>query len=171
MAGAALIRGRAGMVNALGAEAARFWARWGFAASRDHPLVLFRSGFVEEDVPPVGRPGEVTMAPLRSPGRPLFEWPVTSLTFRWDNPARQAYFDTVIAPAIEGRSRFFVLSPTFSAEPATYVDQFMRWVEDTWPGRFTVDALGYGSVALIVDVFALARANRERWSQPEAILN
>ena len=43
MAGAALIRGRAGMVNALGAEAARFWARWGFAASRDHPLVLFRS--------------------------------------------------------------------------------------------------------------------------------
>jgi len=26
-------------------------------------------------------------------------------------------------------------------------------------------------VALIVDVFALARANREKWSQPEAILN
>lgn len=31
--------------------------------------------------------------------------------------------------------------------------------------------LGDGSVALIVDVFALARANREKWAQAEAFLN
>jgi len=113
------------------------------------PLVLFRSGFVEEDVPPIGSPGAVTLAPLRSPGREPFAWPVTSLTFRWDNPARPAYFEAVIAPAIEGRSRFFVLSPTFSPEPMTYVDQLMRWVEETWPGRFSVNPRGFGSVALI----------------------
>ncbi|WP_315134902.1 chemotaxis protein CheA [Achromobacter marplatensis] len=39
------------------------------------------------------------------------------------------------------------------------------------PGISAATILGDGSVALIVDVFALARANRERWSQPEAILN
>ena len=43
VAGAASIGGRAVVVNALDEEAARFWARWGFSASRDDPLVLFRS--------------------------------------------------------------------------------------------------------------------------------
>jgi hypothetical protein len=31
------------VVNALDEDAARFWARWEFLASRDNPLVLFRS--------------------------------------------------------------------------------------------------------------------------------
>jgi len=40
---ASLIGGRALMVNAIDDEAARFWARRGFIASRDDPLILFRS--------------------------------------------------------------------------------------------------------------------------------
>ncbi len=40
---AALIGGRALMVNAVDAEAAEFWRRRGFVPSRDDPLVLFRS--------------------------------------------------------------------------------------------------------------------------------
>ncbi|AZY52413.1 chemotaxis protein CheA [Bordetella avium] len=39
------------------------------------------------------------------------------------------------------------------------------------PGISAATILGDGSVALIVDVFALTRSNRERWAQPEAILN
>ncbi|OWT79943.1 MULTISPECIES: chemotaxis protein CheA [unclassified Achromobacter] len=39
------------------------------------------------------------------------------------------------------------------------------------PGISAATILGDGSVALIIDVFALARANREKWSQPEAMLN
>ena len=39
------------------------------------------------------------------------------------------------------------------------------------PGVSAATILGDGSVALIVDVFALARANREKWAQPEVILN
>ncbi|MBV7482845.1 chemotaxis protein CheA [Bordetella sp. BOR01] len=39
------------------------------------------------------------------------------------------------------------------------------------PGVSAATILGDGSVALIVDVFALARANREKWAQPEATLN
>ena len=38
-----LIGGRALMVNAIDPEAAAFWRRRGFIASRDDPLVLFRS--------------------------------------------------------------------------------------------------------------------------------
>jgi GNAT superfamily N-acetyltransferase len=43
IAGARLIGGRAVVVNALDDEAQRFWARRGFVASKDDPLVLFRS--------------------------------------------------------------------------------------------------------------------------------
>lgn len=43
IAGAELIGGRAVVVRALDDEAGRFWARHGFLASRDDPLVLFRS--------------------------------------------------------------------------------------------------------------------------------
>jgi two-component system chemotaxis sensor kinase CheA len=39
------------------------------------------------------------------------------------------------------------------------------------PGISAATILGDGSVALIIDVFAMARANREKWAQPEAILN
>lgn len=40
---AALIGGRALMVNAVDKEAAEFWQRRGFAPSKDDPLILFRS--------------------------------------------------------------------------------------------------------------------------------
>ena len=40
---AALVGGRALMVNAVDAQAAEFWQRRGFLASRDDPLILFRS--------------------------------------------------------------------------------------------------------------------------------
>ncbi len=40
---AALVGGRALMVNAVDDEAARFWQRRGFMPTKDDPLVLFRS--------------------------------------------------------------------------------------------------------------------------------
>jgi GNAT superfamily N-acetyltransferase len=43
VAAARLVGGRALMVNAIDAEAAAFWLRRGFLASRDEPLVLFQS--------------------------------------------------------------------------------------------------------------------------------
>jgi len=39
------------------------------------------------------------------------------------------------------------------------------------PGISAATIMGDGSVALIVDVFALSRANREKWAQPDAVLN
>lgn len=43
VAAAALVGGRALLVNAVDAEAAAFWQRRGFIPSKDDPLVLFRS--------------------------------------------------------------------------------------------------------------------------------
>ena len=43
VAGAHLIGGRALVVNAINARAAQFWLQHGFVASKDDPLVLFRS--------------------------------------------------------------------------------------------------------------------------------
>lgn len=43
VAGASLIGGRALVVHAIDDEAAAFWTRRGFIASKDDPLVLFRS--------------------------------------------------------------------------------------------------------------------------------
>jgi GNAT superfamily N-acetyltransferase len=43
VAGAQLIGGRAIVVNALDLDAAEFWKRRGFMASKDDPLTLFRS--------------------------------------------------------------------------------------------------------------------------------
>ncbi|MEW4460018.1 GNAT family N-acetyltransferase [Roseibium algicola] len=40
---AALVGGRALVVNAIDSEAAQFWQRRGFVSSRDDPFVLFRS--------------------------------------------------------------------------------------------------------------------------------
>jgi GNAT superfamily N-acetyltransferase len=40
---AALVGGRALMVNAVDMQAAEFWQRRGFVASKDDPLILFRS--------------------------------------------------------------------------------------------------------------------------------
>jgi hypothetical protein len=40
---ASLIGGRALIVNAVDVEAAAFWVRRGFIASKDDPLILFRS--------------------------------------------------------------------------------------------------------------------------------
>lgn len=43
VAAASLIGGRALIVNAVDSEAASFWKRRGFIASKDDPLILFRS--------------------------------------------------------------------------------------------------------------------------------
>ena len=43
VAAAQLVGGRAMIVNAVDIEAAEFWTRRGFIASKDDPLILFRS--------------------------------------------------------------------------------------------------------------------------------
>jgi hypothetical protein len=113
------------------------------------PLVLFRSGFVEEDVPPLGSPSAATLAPLRSPGHDAFDWPATSLTFRWSNPWREEYFERTLFPEVQRSSRFFVLSARSATGPDIYADEFVQWVEEKWPARFQAARTRFGGVEIV----------------------
>jgi len=111
--------------------------------------VLYRSGFVEEDVVPLGVPSAATLAPLRSPGRLPFTRDVTPLTFRWSHALREAYFAERLLPALGPSHRFFVLCARFGPEPTAYPDQFVSWVEAQWPAQFRAERINFGGVELI----------------------
>jgi hypothetical protein len=107
------------------------------------PLVLYRSGFVEEDVMPLGHPPPVDSAPLRSPGRPAFPIDVVPLNFRWTHPHRDAYFEQRIAPRVQPKSRFYAIGN------GSYMDACVEWVESHWPGRYRLRRADYGDVQLL----------------------
>jgi hypothetical protein len=117
-------------------------------SSDPDPVVFFRSGFVEEDAAPLGPPPAATRAPLRSPGRQAFAAPVTSLTFRWGHPAREAYFEQTVRPLVTGTSRFFLLSARGAPGGVNYPDRFVRWVETKWPASFEPACTSFGLVEL-----------------------
>lgn len=117
-------------------------------SSDPDPVVFFRSGFVEEDAAPLGSPPAATRAPLRSPGRQAFAAPVTSLTFRWGHPAREAYFEQTVRPLVTGTSHFFLLSARGAPGGVNYPDQFVRWVETKWPASFAPACTSFGVVEL-----------------------
>jgi hypothetical protein len=112
-------------------------------------LVLFRSGFVEEDVVPLGSPPPAVFAPLRSPGRPVFPTGVVPLNFRWAHPQRDEYFAEAIAPKVDGTSAFFVIGAQSDATVGNYMNKVVEWVESRWPARYRVRRTDYGGVELI----------------------
>jgi len=112
--------------------------------SEPEPLVFFRSGFVEEDIVPLGNPPPVSRAPLRSPGAKPFAAAVIPLSFRWGHPLRERYFQERIVPAISSASHFFVLGPKDD-----YMEGVDEWVASKWPHRFAVARADYGLVELL----------------------
>ena len=111
--------------------------------------VLYRSGFVEEDGLPLGSPPETTLAPLRSPGHERVRWKVRSLSFRWNNPARERYFEDDLGPALDQSRVFYFLGGASGFEPELYSDRFVAWVQRRWPNRFTVARTRFGWVELL----------------------
>ena len=107
------------------------------------PLVLYRSGFVEEDAMPLGHPPPADFAPLRSPGRPAFPVEVVPLNFRWAHPHRSAYFEQRLTPRVDSKSRFYAIGT------GSYMDGFVEWVESQWPGRYRLRRTYYGDVQLL----------------------
>ena len=112
-------------------------------------LVLFRSGFVEEDVLPLGSPPPAVFAPLRSPGHPPFRTMVVPLNFRWAHPSRDTYFDTVIAPKVEDAAVLFVIGARGDATVGNYMTKVVEWVHSRWPRRHRVRRTNYGGVELV----------------------
>jgi hypothetical protein len=117
--------------------------------SDEKTLVLFRSGFVEEDLIPLGSPPPAVFAPLRSPGRAPFATTVVPLNFRWAHPLRDTYFDQVIVPKVDEASVFFVIGARGDATVGNYMTKVVEWVRSRWPGRHRVRRTPYGGVELI----------------------
>jgi hypothetical protein len=111
--------------------------------------VLFRSGFVEEDVAPRATPVGATLAPLRSPGQPAFRWPVRSLTYRWGTGEQQKYYDAVVRPLIARSAKIFVLMAGSSPGSCSYPERFATWVHEEWPAQFHLARERFGSVELM----------------------
>jgi hypothetical protein len=121
----------------------------GRVAGENSPVILYRSGFVEEDAVPLGRPTAATRAPLRSPGQPAFPAAVRPLTFRWSHPDRPEYFANAIAPVIAAAPRFFVLTARWSSSGLPYPEQLSSWIAERWPGRFAETVTKFGGVELM----------------------
>lgn len=112
-------------------------------------LVLYRSGFVEQDVQPRGALVGVNLAPLRSPGVKPPDCLVRSLTYRWDSPARHQYFDREIVSLLAESERFALFGLMNGPEDRPYSQRFVGWVEDRWPGEWSVNRRAFGAVQLI----------------------
>jgi hypothetical protein len=112
-------------------------------------LVLFRSGYVEEDFIPLGSPPQSDFAPLRSPGRPRFPVAAVPLNFRWAHPHRDEYFAQVIAPKVEQSAGFFAIGVKGDATVGNYMTKVAEWVESRWPGKYRVRRIDYGGVELL----------------------
>jgi hypothetical protein len=117
-------------------------------------LVLYRSGFVEDDLEPLGTASPATRAPLRSPGEARPRWDVIPLTYRWDNPARARYFTRVIAPAVARRSEFALLCQHALESGCSYTDNVLAWVMTTFPDVFAPEPIAH---ARGVDVLLFRR--------------
>lgn len=115
---------------------------------RPESLVLYRSGFVEEDVS-LGHPTAATLAPLRSPGRPALRARVMTLSYRWERAGRQEYFTRDLAPAIASAGPFFLLCSTSTPDGLDYCARVVAWVDEQWPGAYAVTTLVPGAVRLI----------------------
>lgn len=126
-------------------------------------LVLFRSGFVEDDLRLQGV--EVTpavWAPLRTPGRAAPQLNAVPLNFRWSSEGRHAYYANIVKPAIAERDVFYYLS---CDSPADYKENFQDWLEDEI-GAFEATKIdvGKGVVLLRFD-----RRNIQRSAQVRGI--
>lgn len=115
---------------------------------RPESLVLFRSGFVEEDVD-LGHPAAATLAPLRSPGRPALRARVVTLSYRWERAGRQEYFARDVVPAIAGAGPFFLLCSTSTPDGLDYCARVVAWVDEQWPGIYHATTLVPGAVRLV----------------------
>lgn len=107
-------------------------------------LVLFRSGFVEEERQLLGFSIPATLAPLRSPGREVPDWDIVPLSYWWDTAERSAYFDSVVSLRLEDRNEFY-----FLGLDGGYMAALIEWVNGAWPGVFAHSQQHFGGVGLI----------------------
>jgi len=117
-------------------------------ARRDtHPLLLFRSGFVEEDHRINGEtPPSVVLSPLPSVRSSSRAWTLLPLTYSWSKPGGAKFFATSVEPVLRRASVFYFLSCAncFNQATGKYPELLMTWIERQFPGRFATEIIHSG---------------------------
>lgn len=116
---------------------------------RDDPkaIVLYRSGFVEEDDRVNGEiPLTVTLSPLLSPGKQPVSWNLIPLTYSWAKQGRDKYFSKTVEPAVLDASVFYFLTCAhcFNETTGNYPESFLTWIEERFPQRFVSEVIQAG---------------------------
>ena len=113
-------------------------------------IVLYRSGYVEEDEFRREKISAAVMVPVRA--LTLQEGRLIGLTYSWDKPWREDYFARVVEPAIDRVPVFYFLTcgRCFNQATGQYPEKLTAWVEEKFPGKFqrTVVEAGRGITLL-----------------------
>ena len=109
-------------------------------------LVLYRSGFVQEDDLINEQRTPAALSPLRSPGRQPVSWNLIELTYSWAKPGREDYFVRTVEPAIHGTPVFYFVTCAgcFNQLTGQYSEALVAWVEEKFPGRFQRESIQAG---------------------------
>ncbi len=101
-------------------------------------IVLYRSGFVEEDGWMGGEAAAADRAPLRSPARSPAAWNLIRLTYRWDKAGRENYFAGVVEPALSRApvAYFLTCARCFNAATGEYPKELADWIDKKFFGSF-----------------------------------
>jgi hypothetical protein len=108
----------------------------GAIAASGADLVLLRSGFVEESLPKPGAAPPATRAVLDGPGQSPLRSDVVSLTYRWSQPEREAYFSSTIAPRIASSRAFLFVAQRARDSDGVYTENAVRWIQEEFGSRF-----------------------------------
>jgi hypothetical protein len=113
-------------------------------------IVLYRSGFVEEDEFRREKISTAVVAPVKT--LTLQEARLIGLTYSWDKSWREDYFTRVVEPAIDRAHVFYFLTCAgcFNQATGQYPENLTAWVELKFPGKFqrTVLQVGRGITLL-----------------------
>jgi hypothetical protein len=142
-----------------------------FVRREPQTLVLYRSGFVEEDGLINGPITPAALSPLRSPGRQEVSWKLIELPYSWDKPGRENYFTRVVEPAIRSTSVFYFLTCAgcFNRMTGQYAEALPAWVEEKFPGNFHRESVEAGRGIMLmrfVDQLAVPVAESKKTAVP-----
>jgi hypothetical protein len=92
-------------------------------AGEERPLVLYRSGFMDDDLHLEGRHDEATRAPLTSPGEQAPPWEILGLTHSWGREGHERFLEEQVLGAVRGRRHVYLL-----VKGGGYAERLEAWL-------------------------------------------
>jgi hypothetical protein len=121
-----------------------------YARPSQDTVLLYRSGFVEEDGVVNGHVPEADLAPLRQPGRLRPGIPTVPLSFHWQLEGRAEYFDNVVRPRVSQPGTRVLFVSSCLLDDCGYREQLISWLRSVTRGRIRVQTLDRRHIGMFV---------------------